>query len=381
MIYLDHAASSPLDPEVLEAMAPFLAGEYANPSGVHGAARRARRALDDAREEFAEVIGCRPGEVIFTSGGTEADNLALRGVRRDGGEAVLVSAIEHHAVLRSGEAIGAHVIPVTRAGLVDLAALAEMCDRPVALVSVMLVNNEVGTRQPLESVVELVGARAPHALVHSDAVQALGWCDVRRALAGVDLASFSAHKFGGPRGIGALMVRHRGRARLSPILLGGAQEADLRPGTENVAGAVGMAKAARLSDARREAETLRVGQLKDQLIDTIRAGARAVIETVGRADAIAPIAHLLFPGVEAEELLFLLDRAEIAASSGAACAAGAIEPSHVLAAMGLSPAECSSAIRFSLGTSTESEEIATAAAAILSALGQLGQDRARVRQD
>ena len=250
--YLDHAATSPMRPEALAAMLPFLGEHFGNPAGAHAVARRARRALDDARDEVAACLGCEPGEVVFTSGGTEADNLAVLGAppaadRNPG--AVLCSAVEHHAVRNATRAVGGRLVAVDGDGRVDLDALRSALGPEVALVSVMLVNNEVGTIEPLAEVAEAVRALAPGAVVHTDAVAAAGWLDVATATAPADLVSISGHKFGGPKGSGALVVRSG--TPLAPVMHGGSQERERRPGTVDVAGAVGMAAALRAAEAAR----------------------------------------------------------------------------------------------------------------------------------
>jgi cysteine desulfurase len=373
-VYLDHAATSPMRVEAVEAMLPFLSERYANPVGSHAAARDARRALDEAREVVAGVLGAAPGEVVFTSGGTESDNLAICGPDLGGGRAIC-SSIEHHAVLHTMRAVGGSTVPVDAGGILDLAALAaalaEPALPPVRLVSTMLVNNEVGTVQPLAEVVAMVRQQAPEALVHTDAVQALCWTDLASIAAGADLVSVSAHKFGGPKGVGALVVRPRARALLRPIHHGGGQERDLRSGTHNVAGIVAMSVAAAATLAEREEAVVRVSALRDRLADQVRAGAAGMTETTPRETRAAGICHLSFEGIEAEELLLLLDRAGVAASAGSACASGALEPSHVLSAMGLPPAVARSCIRFSLGYSTSEQEVDAAAAAVIEAVGML----------
>jgi cysteine desulfurase len=355
--YLDHAASTPMRPEVLAAMLPYLTTSFANPSGVHAAARAARRAIDDARDELSALLGCAPGEIVFTSGGTEADNLALAGATRARPGSVVVSAFEHEAVLRPAHRIGTKTAPVTSDGFVDLAALDALLDDDVTLVSVMAVNNEVGTVQPLGAIAALVHRRAPTALLHTDAVQGVPWLDVVALAADYDLVSVSGHKFGGPKGTGALVVRRRARRLLAPLLEGGAQESELRAGTENVAGIVGFATAAARLAATREDTVARIAALRDRLVDGLILAVDGARELAPRAQRIAGSAHLVVPGVAAEEVLMLLDDAGVAASAGSACASGAIEPSHVLVAMGCSRAECSGALRFSLGWSTTDAEI------------------------
>ena len=369
--YLDHAATTPMRAAAVAAMLPYCTGEFANPSGVHAAARRARRALDDARDEMASVLGCAPGEVVFTSGGTEADNLAVLGVHGRVGGTVVTSAIEHDAVLNPARRVGARIVGVTPEGVVDLDALTLTLDETVTLVSVMAVNNEVGTVQPLGDVVAAVRRAAPRALVHSDAVQAFAWRDVAVELAECDLVSVSAHKFGGPKGAGALVVRRRALGALGAICAGGGQERGLRPGTENVAGIVAMAAAARATADERAGACATTRLRRDRFLDGLAAAVPGMVESVPR-DLTAPgHAHVRFPGVAAEELLFLIDEAGIAASAGSACSSGAIEPSHVLRAMGWRGPAAREAVRFTLGPATTEAEIELAAGAVAAAVASL----------
>jgi cysteine desulfurase len=373
--YLDHAATTPLRPEALAAMLPYLGEHFGNPSGAHAVARRARRALDDARDDLAQSLGCDPGDVVFTSGGTESDNLAVLGAaatRCHGGRGrsvVVCSDVEHPAVRNACASAGGTTIAVDRNGRVDLDALADVLHPNVALVSVMHVNNEVGTVQPVAQVAALVRERAPGALVHSDAVAAVGWRDVATECAGADLVSISAHKFGGPKGVGALIVRHG--ARLAPVLYGGSQERDRRPGTQDVAGIVAMAAALRAtSDGWRDTVT-RVARLRDRLLHGLTTSIAGLTPTVAVDKSAGPASgdgsqgvetaayscHVCIDGVDQEELLVLLDDAGVCASAGSACASGAIEPSHVLRAMGLDARRARSAVRLSLGYSTTDHEI------------------------
>jgi len=362
-VYLDHAATTPLRPEALSAMLPYLTEHYGNPSGVHGVARRARLAVDEARETVAECLGCVPGEVVFTSGGTEAANLAIRGALAHAPGAVVCSAVEHDAVRRTCTAVGATTVGVDDSGSIDLEALASALHGDVAMVSVMLANNEVGTVQPLAAVAAAVRARAPRALVHTDAVAAVGWLDVADLASAADLVSVSAHKFGGPKGSGALIVR--GAARVAAVTHGGAQERGRRPGTHDVAGIVGMAAALRTATDRRAHEVERVTGLRDRLADGLRAAVPDIVETgvrtlgavSDRGGKTAGSCHVLLPGVEQEEVLLLLDDAGICASGGAACASGALEASHVLLAMGVSGPEARSALRLSLGWTTTDADV------------------------
>jgi cysteine desulfurase len=387
VVYLDHAATAPLRPEVAEAMAPFASGRYGNASGSHRLARDARRALEEAREEVAEVLGCAPGEVVFTSGGTESDNLAVQGVLRaatDGGPvppSVVCSAVEHAAVLEPCRAVaptaGRHggppvtvrEAPVDAGGVVDLDRLEGMLDSGVALVSVMLANNEVGTVQPVDLVADAVRRRAPAAVVHTDAVQAAGWVDVGRATATADLVSVSAHKLGGPKGSGALVVR--AGTPLAPLLHGGGQEQERRSGTHDVGAAVGLAAALRLAADEREVEGARVRVLRDRLADGLLSAVDGTVESAPRDRVLPGHCHLRFRGIEQEELLVLLDEQGICASAGAACASGALEPSHVLRAMGVPDADARGAVRFTLGRTTGEADVARALAVVPCAVDRL----------
>ena len=340
--YLDHAATTPMRVEAIEAMLPFLRDRYANPSGSHRAARSARLALDEARDVVAACLGGDAGEVVFTGV-----------LRRHGGSAVC-PATEHHAVLHVVEHGGGRVIGVDGHGVVDLDQLADALTPDTRVVSVMAVNNEAGTIQPLERVATVVRERAPQAVLHTDAVQAPCWLDLRPLTAIVDLLALSAHKFGGPKGVGVLWAR-RG-VTFEPLLQGGGQERDRRSGTHNVAGIVAAAEALRITDAGRPIDTARTARLRDRLCDGLVA-ATGAIETVPRTHKIAGSAHLCFDGVENEALLFLLDQAGICASAASACASGAMEPSHVLSAMGVARSLAGGAVRFSLGPDSTDADV------------------------
>ncbi|MFN0091851.1 MAG: cysteine desulfurase family protein [Acidimicrobiales bacterium] len=369
--YLDWAAAAPMLPEAAEAMLPFLTERFANPSGAHGPARAARRALDDARDRVAALLGVEPGEVVFTSGGTEADNLAVLGAGGDG--VVVASEVEHPAVLEAAAARGCRLAPVDRTGAVDLDALADALGPDVAVVSLMLVNNEVGTRNPLGDAVALVRERAPQAVVHTDAVQAACWLDLADAAAGADLISISAHKFGGPKGVGALGVR-RG-VRLAPRLVGGGQERERRSGTPNVAGAVAMGVAAELTAARRVEVAARVASLRDRLVDGLLAALAGLVEeaveTVPRPLKTPGNAHVCLGGLESEALLFLLDRHGVCASAASACASGALQRSGVLEAMGVPERLARGAVRFTLGWGSSDADVDRALEAAPAAVAQL----------
>jgi cysteine desulfurase len=367
-------------PAAVEAMLPYLAELYANPSGSHRFARRARRAVDEARDQVADVVGCRPNEVVFTGCGTESDNTAVTGaVRRHGGRP-LCPAVEHHAVLHVVEQHGGLVVGVDREGRVDLDELAATLDAhdDVCVVSVMAVNNEVGTITDLGAVAEVVRRHAPRALLHTDAVQAACWLDLRRSTPHVDLLSLSAHKFGGPKGVGVLV--ERGGPRVDPLLVGGGQERERRSGTHNVAGIVAAAVALTQTDAERDPERARLGALRDRLVGILSEGVEGLVETVPPASKVAGSAHVCISGIESEALLFLLDEAGVCASAASACASGAMEPSHVLAAMGVERDLAVGALRLSLGHTTTADDVERGGAAIVDAVRRLRERGEQRRQ-
>jgi cysteine desulfurase len=379
MPYLDHAATTPMRPEALEAMLPFLSGTFGNPSGQHAAARAAKTAIEEARETVAAALGARPGEIIFTGGGTEADNLAVKGAARSArqrglGDGVVTTAVEHHAVLHSVERLERDgfrvaIVPVDAGGVVDLDALAGALDERTAVVSVMLANNEVGTIQPLAEVAGLVAERAPRAVLHTDAVQAVPWLDVATEAASAALVAVSAHKFGGPKGVGALVVRQG--THLQPVIDGGGQERDLRSGTHNVAGIVGMAAALAVTIGRRAEEAPRVAALRDRLAAGLTAALPGTTVN-GHADRkLVNNCHVTFPGVESEALLLLLDREGLCAAAGSSCASGAMDPSHVLAAMGMPRDRARASLRLTFGWSSTAAEVDEALAVIPAAVEQL----------
>ena len=372
--YLDHAASTPMRAEAIEAMTPYLDHMYANPSGSHRFAREARKALDEARDLVALTLGCKPGEVVFTSGGTEGDNHAILGaVRRLGGVAVCPAA-EHHAVLHCVEHVNGVVVRVNNVGTVDLEDLQRVLEaatdeQPITVVSVMAVNNEVGSITPMRDVARIVRKYAPNAILHTDAVQAACWVDLREVTPLVDAMSLSAHKFGGPKGVGVMVIK-TGK-NLEPLIFGGGQERDRRSGTHNVSGIIATAKALEVTDKTRTEESVRVTKLRDRLVDEICAQVDGVLETVPREHRVPGVAHLCFSGLENEALLFLLDQADVYASAASACASGAMEPSHVLEAMGIDRSWSNGALRLSLGHTTTNAEIDLAVSAIVSAVNQL----------
>lgn len=360
--YLDYAATTPVRPEAIDVMVPILAEDFGNPSGAHRMARNANRILDDAREKLAVVLGCRPGELVFTGGGTEADNLAVSGTVTASGGKPLCSAIEHHAVLDPVVYHGGLVVGVTGEGLVDLDELGRLLTEhgpEIGIVSIMMANNETGAIQPLAEAVALVRELAPDALFHTDAVQALCWLDIAGLAADVDLISISGHKFGAPKGVGALVVRESAErnGRLTPLLKGGGQERGRRGGTHNVAGIAALAVAAELTAAERPEQVARVRRLRDRLADGIAATVEGAIETGSRHTKTANICHFCFEGIESEALLFLLEKADIMASAASSCASGAMEPSHVLAAMGFDRSLAFGSLRLSLGYSSTDDDV------------------------
>ncbi len=366
-IYLDHAATTPLDPAVLEAMLPYLHGGWGNPSSVYAEAQEARRGLETARRSIGDILRCRPQDVILTSGGTEADNLALLGsaqaARRAGrGNYVITTQIEHHAVLHATERLeqdGFNVtyLPVDGEGFIDLEELEAAVSDETVLVSIMYVNNEVGTIEPIEEAVRIVKAKNPRTLFHTDAVQAAGIRDVNVDRLGVDLLSLSAHKFYGPKGVGALYVRPR--TPLAAQLSGGSQEKNRRAGTENVAGAVGMATALSLAYDEFDVRNAQYSALRDRLM----VGLPEVIEGVhitGPLDADRRATNnfsCCFEGIEGEAILMALDLAGIACSSGSACTTGSLEPSHVLTAMGVPEQLARGSVRFTVGMDNTLEQM------------------------
>src|SRR5687767_8244796 len=343
---------------------------YGNASSLHWFGQRARAAVDEARGSVAELIGASPAEVVFTGSGTEADNLALRGVAaaaRQPRRKILYSAIEHHAVVHTARALAEEGLPVeavraTADGVVDLDDLRAKLDDATAVVSLMLANNETGVLQPVAEAARLAHARG--ALVHCDAVQAAGKVPLDVDTLGVDLLALSAHKIYGPQGVGALFVR-RG-TRMKPLLRGGSQERNRRAGTENVAGIAGLGRAAQLAAAELAEQAPRVSALRDRLEARLLEipGARRN----GEGPRVPNTANVSFERVEAESLLLALDLQGLAVSTGAACAAGAMEPSHVLRAMGLSPERVQSSVRFSLGRTTTAEQVDRAALLVAAAV-------------
>jgi cysteine desulfurase len=377
-VYLDHAATTPVAPEVRAAMLPFLGEVFGNPSSAHATGRAARAAVDEARERVAAALGCAPGEVVFTSGGSEADNLAIRGAldRHAGrGRHLVVTAIEHDAVLKTAEELAdlgrceLSVVPCDGHGVVDPEAVGAAVRDDTVLVSMMLANNEVGTVQDVAAAAEAARRRNPSVLVHTDAVQALGRLPVDVRALGVDMASITAHKVYGPKGAGALYLR-RGVA-IAAQVTGGGQERARRSGTENVAAIAGLAAAVSLVEDERAREMPRIGRLAERLVEGVLDGVPDVVLTGRGAPRLPSFATFAFPGLETEMLLTLLDRSGVEASGGSACSSGAHMPSHVLTAMGLPPRVASGALRCTLGRATTEDDVDRAAAAIVAAVARL----------
>jgi cysteine desulfurase len=386
-IYFDHNATTPVLPEVVDRMAAVLRTDFGNPSSVHHFGQQAKSRLDEARTAVATLIGADPGEVVFTSGGTESDNFAIRGAAEalevTGRRHVIASAIEHEAVINTLKALARRgwsttLLPVDQSGIVSVDALRDALTDQTAIVSVMHANNEIGTVQPIAQLARL--ARERGALFHTDAVQSAGKLPVAVKALGVDLLSISAHKFYGPKGVGALWIR-RG-LRLSALMTGGRHERSRRAGTENVAGIVGMGVAAQLAVAKMQAEAERLAPLRDRLEEGILAGVPGTQVNGARSPRVANTTNISFDRVEAESLLIALDLAGVAVSTGSACSSGTLEPSHVLKAMGFPDHRTKNSIRFSLGmhnTGADVERVIAIVPGIVEKLRHLTRTPVRVQ--
>ena len=368
MIYLDAAATSPVRREVLEAMWPYLTGDFGNPSSHHSVGESAAHALADARGTVASWLGCRASEVTFTSGGTEADNLAVKGIAlaNPRGRHLVTTRIEHEAVLESVDYLvrlhGFEVtfVPVGRDGMVAPADFAAALRPDTTLASVMLANNEVGTVQPI---VALAGLAHEHGIpLHTDAVQAAGWLPLDVAAMGVDALSVSGHKLGAPKGVGALFVR--GRIPLEPVIHGGGQEMGRRSGTENVAGAVGLATAARLASDGMDARARAAAEARDAFVAAVLTEAPGAALTGHPSSRLPGTASFVFPGTNGEAVLLELERRGVVSSSGSACAAGSEDASHVLLALGYAEDVARTAVRFSWGPEVSAAQLAAVAPAV-----------------
>jgi cysteine desulfurase len=375
-IYLDHNSTTPVAPEVLEAMLPYFSAEYGNASSIHSFGQRARAAVEKARESVAALIGARPAEIVFTSGGTESDNLGIFGItaadsRRQ--KHVITTQIEHHAVLNACQAlerqgVAVTYLPVSRAGAVDPEDARRALRPETVLITVMYANNELGTVQPIAEIGRI--AAEADVYFHTDAVQGAGKLPLAVERLGADLLSLSAHKLRGPKGVGALYVRKG--TRLRPLFYGGHHERDRRPGTENVAGIVGLGRAAQLAAENLVAgDTTRIAALRDRLEAELTARVPHARVNGAGAPRTPNTSNITFPYVEGEALVIALDLKGVACSTGAACSAGAVEPSHVLTAIGLPPDEARASLRFSLGHETTAAEVEGAIAIVPSAVEYL----------
>lgn len=359
-IYLDYNSTTPVDPRVLAAMLPYLAENFGNANSIHSSGQRARAAVDAARQAVAELLGAKAAEIVFTCGGTEADNLAIFGIVNPCDQPrkhVVTTAIEHHAVLNTAQALekqGVDVtyVPVSREGIVDPGDIREAIRPETVLLSVMLANNEIGTIQPIEEIGRI--AAEEDVYFHCDAVQAAGKMAIDVRKLGVDLLSISGHKLYAPKGVGALFVK--AGTELGPMFFGGHHERDRRPGTENVPGIVGLGKAAQLAMENLDADAARLAALRDRFENALLA--LPGVRVNGSVRERAPnTSNLSFDAAGGEALVIALDLQGVMCSSGAACSSGAVEPSHVLTAIGLTPDQARSSLRFSLGRPTTEQEI------------------------
>lgn len=367
MIYMDHAATTPLRSEALESMLPYFSLQFGNPSSLYMLAQEARKAVDDSRETIAEILGCRASEIVFTSGGTESDNTALKGAAfalRPTGNHIITSAIEHHAILHTCqqlEQFGFDItyLPVDKNGLLDPKKISEAINDQTILISIALANNEIGVIEPMAQISQLVKEQAKirgrTILLHTDAVQGAGYLDLNVQSLGVDLLSLSAHKFGGPKGAGILYVRRN--TPFTPQQMGGGQERDRRSGTENVPAIVGMAMAFRLAEKEREETVRHCQELRDRLISGIQDRIPNAELNGDPIQRLANNVNFSFQRVEAESILIGLDFAGIAASSGSACTSASLEPSHVLIALGQSAELAGGSLRLTLGSENTVEEV------------------------
>lgn len=366
--YLDYNATTPLDPLVRQAMEPFMSGAFGNPSSFHKKGQAGRHAIETAREQIADTLKVEPGDIVFTSGGTEADNLALKGTMEwlsDKRRHLVVSAIEHQAILHPAEYLKKNgfevsIVPVSREGIVDLNALRAAVTDKTALVSIMHVNNEVGTIQPIGEAASI--AHAKGALFHTDAVQSFGKLPIDIEEGKVDMLSVSAHKICGPKGAGALFIRKG--LKIKPTVHGGHQEKNIRPGTENVLAIAGFGRAVQLAAQNQNEESQRVLRLREKLFSGLQASVPGMHLNGDLKARIYNTLNISFDGLDGETLLMNLDLKNIYVSTGSACTAGSVEPSHVLIAMGIPEKLARAAIRFSLGRFTTAEEVDYALAEI-----------------
>jgi cysteine desulfurase len=374
-VYLDYNATTPVEPEVLDAMLPYLSAEFGNAASIHSFGQRARAAVETARESVAALVGARPQEIVFTSGGTESDNHAIFGIVEAAGghdKHVITTPIEHEAVLNTCQALEKQGVSVTylsvdRDGLIDLEALRRAVRPETVLITIMHANNELGTVQPLEEIGRI--AAEADVYLHTDAVQSAGKLPIEVKKMGVDLLSLSGHKFYAPQGIGALYIK--GGTRLRQLLYGGHHQRGFRPGTENVAGIVGLGKSAGMARTALAQDAKRISALRDNLEHGLLARVPDSSVNGGHAPRTPNTTNLLFPGLEGEALVIALDLKGLACSTGAACSSGALEPSHVLTAIGLPPEDARASLRFSLGRHTTAEDVDFALQVVPAAVAQL----------
>jgi len=369
MVYLDHNATTPLDPAAREAMLEHLGGEFGNPSSIHSAGRKARAAVDDARDLLATLLGAKSHEIIFTGGGTESCNLGLMGIARAHaarGKHVIISAIEHHAVLHAAEHLhhfegfDISILPVDSSGVVDPHLLTRLIRPDTTVVSIMHANNETGVIQPLEAIAAVCAEKG--VFFHTDAVQTFAKLPLRTDLPGLSALSIAGHKFYGPKGVGALWIK--AGIALSRTAHGGSHENSRRPGTENVAAIAGMAAASVAATTRAAADSDRLAPLRERLWHDISTACPSAIRNGDPARSLANTLNVSFPGADGEALLMGLDLEGVCVSSGSACMVGSIQPSHVLLAMGVPPDTALATVRFSLGHGTTESDIATTAIAV-----------------
>lgn len=364
-VYLDHAATTPVDPRILEAMLPFFSEKFGNPSTIYGLGQEARKAVDSARATVAEILGCSPKEVIFTSGGTESDNTAIKGAafsQKDKGDHIITSSVEHHAVLETFDYLGKFGFQTTRlpvdcyGSVVPDVVGNAIVDR-TTLVSIMMANNEVGTIEPIADIARVIKSKAKgrQIVFHTDAVQGGGSLDLNVEKLGVDMLSLSAHKFYGPKGVGILYVKKG--TPFFPQQIGGAQEADRRAGTENVPGIVGAAEALRLATEHRESNNRVCRNLRERLVSGVQSRISDVVHTGHPVERLPNNASFCFSFVEGEAILLHLDFAGIAAASGSACTSGSLEPSHCLLAMGVPAEVAHGSVRFTFGHENTEEDV------------------------
>lgn len=381
IVYLDHAATTPVRREVLDAMLPYFGESFGNPSSLYALAGESRNGIDVARRAIADMLNCRPSEVVFTGGGTEADNLAIKGAIsaiKGGPHEVIVSEAEHHAVIHAAEQLAAQghnvvMAPVDRYGIVHPDAVTDLITESTALVSVMYVNNELGAISDIAAITASVKSRADELgtsiLVHTDAVQAAGKVSCDTTMLGVDLLSLAGHKVHGPKGVGVLYVR-RG-VRVDPLIAGGGQERQRRSGTENVPAIVGIGKAMELAEAERQDFCEHTRQLRDAFVAGAQDAIPDVIVNHHPTQSVPHIAHIAVPGLEGEPMLLGLDFQGVCASSGSACSSASIEPSHVLIAAGMDAETAQASLRFSFGKDSTHEDVAHTVNALTYVVGQL----------